>query len=219
MEIIYENNRLVLCVKPAGVISEEGQGSLPELLCNELGCKVFPVHRLDRGTGGVMVYAKSSGAAAKLSELIRDGKLTKEYLAVVRGVPTEESGVLKDLLYHDRSKNKSFAVKKSRAGVKAASLEYKVLATVTHNEQPLTLVQILLHTGRTHQIRVQFSSRRLPLFGDGKYGGRTEESGIALWAWRLSYPWQDNTEVYSKLPPKTLPWTLFADKMPAEKNT
>lgn len=209
IRIIEQNDAFTVCIKPAGVISEEGEGSLPAMIKEQTGVTVYPVHRLDRGTAGLMVYANSSDSAAALSAVIRDGRFVKEYMAVVRGTPAEREGVLTDLLYHDRRKNKSFTVKKSRAGVKSASLEYKLVGGALLKGESLSLLHIRLHTGRTHQIRVQFSSRRLPLYGDGKYGGRTEQEGIALWSYRISFPFGGNDRTYKADPPESYPWGLF----------
>lgn len=183
IRILFQDKALLVCVKPPGLLSQNGPGeTLPELLSRETGQSVFPVHRLDRGVGGVMVYAKTSHATAALSAAIRDGSFQKEYLCVVRGRPREDFGVYKDLLIHDRAKNKSFVVRRMRGGVKEASLEYRVLA----EQEGISLVRVRLHTGRTHQIRVQFASRGTPLLGDGKYGGGNGQ--IALWSCRLEFP-------------------------------
>ena len=183
IQILFQDKALLVCLKPPGLLSQNGPGeTLPELLERETGQAVFPVHRLDRGVGGVMVYAKTSRAAAALSAAIQNGSFQKEYLCIVRGRPREDSGVYKDLLIHDRARNKSFVVQRMRGGVKEASLEYRVLA----EREGMSLVWVRLHTGRTHQIRVQFASRGTPLLGDGKYGGG---SGlIALWSYRLVFP-------------------------------
>ncbi len=220
IRILEQNRDFTLCIKPAGVVSEEGEGSLPALLKEQTGVSVYPVHRLDRGTAGLMVYANNSATAAALSAAIREGNFTKEYMAVVRGAPDTEEGVLTDLLYHDRRKNKSFTVKKSRAGVKSASLEYKLLGTAVRKGERLSLLRIKLHTGRTHQIRVQFASRRLPLYGDGKYGGRTESEGIALWSYRIAFSLGGRAYDFEALPPESYPWALFpADDGKKAKNT
>ena len=183
IQILFQDKTILVCLKPPGLLSQNGPGeTLPELLERETGQPVFPVHRLDRGVGGVMVYAKTGRAAAALSAAIQDGSFQKEYLCVVRGRPGEDSGVYRDLLIHDRARNKSFVVRRTRGGVKEASLEYRVLA----EREGASLVWVRLHTGRTHQIRVQFASRGTPLLGDGKYGGGGGQ--VALWSYRLGFP-------------------------------
>ncbi len=205
MNIVYEDAALILCVKPAGVISEEG--GLPELLRQETGCReVFCVHRLDRETAGLMVYAKTAKAAASLSAAITAGKFRKEYLAVVQGQP-EAEGQMRDLLYRDPARNKSFVVQRMRKGVREALLSYRTL----DRQEELSLVRISLGTGRSHQIRVQFSSRGMPLAGDKKYGSRFRDWPLALWAASLSFPHPVTGETICRElpPPEELPWTLF----------
>ncbi len=203
-EILYRDADIAVVIKPVGVSSE--RGGLVDILEAELDCEVFPLHRLDTGVGGVMAYALSKRAAATLSADIQAGRLVKEYLAVVYGRPAEDSGIYEDLLFHDRFKNKSYTVTKQRSGVKRASLEYRVAAET----DGLSLVKIRLHTGRTHQIRVQFSSRRTPLYGDGKYGGRSEKSGIALFSGRISliHPKTKQSLSFEALPQGS-PWDKF----------
>ncbi len=185
MEILFDNSQLTVCVKPAGISSEEsGKNSMPALIKERLGLsEIYTVHRLDTVTSGVMVYAKTREAAAALSRQITDGSFVKEYLAVVHGEVSPESDVLEDLLFKDSRKNKSFVVKRERKGVKKASLEYRVLEI----KNGLSLVRIRLHTGRTHQIRVQFSSRRHPVYGDGKYGASDNIPFIALHSATISF--------------------------------
>ena len=180
MELLYQDSQIVLCVKPAGLSSEAGAGSLPELLEDQLGRPVFPVHRLDRNVGGVMVYARTRQAASALSRAVQAGNLQKEYLALIHGCPTQPAGTWEDLLWKDSAKNKVFVVRQMRKGVKAAKLAYRVLEEAT----PLTLVHIRLYTGRSHQIRVQFSSRGLPLLGDIRYGSKDPLCTAALWSCR-----------------------------------
>ena len=180
IEILFEDSDIIVCIKPAGYLSEssgDGERSLPHVLAAQQGIEpLFAVHRLDREVSGVMVYAKNKAAAAKLSAQVADRSFEKEYLAVVEGVPVEDEATLTDLLFKDSRKNKSFVVDKKRAGVKEASLSYK---TLTKGEGR-SLVRIKLHTGRTHQIRVQFASRRMPVLGDGKYGSSVRSGEIAL---------------------------------------
>ena len=210
-EILFSDNSIVVCIKPAKISSQEDgtENSMPALLRAAENCDfIAAVHRLDKDVSGVMVYAKTRQAAAELSRQASEGEMKKEYLAVIRGVPEAGSGVYEDLLFHDSSKNKSYTVKRMRRGVRKASLEYEVL---NKNEAAsLSLVKILLHTGRTHQIRVQFSSRGTPLMGDRKYGGGGE-CGIALFARSLGFnhPVTGEEMVFSAKTPNTYPWDLF----------
>lgn len=189
--VLHAEDAFAVCVKPVGVASE-GENGMPGLLSRQLGGDFFPVHRLDQAVGGVMLLARSAEAAARFSTLIQAGKLRKEYLAVLGGVPQEREGELCDLLFHDRAKNKTYVVGRKRAGVKQARLGYTVL-DVKENR---SLVLVRLYTGRTHQIRAQFASRGLPLVGDGKYGSRDKAGAPALWSYRLTV----NDRVYEALP-------------------
>lgn len=215
VNILYEDSHMTVCEKPPLVLSQkDAKGSAPDLasiLTEQTGIEHRPVHRLDMGVGGAMVYARTQKSAAVLSSMIQDNRLTKEYLAVVCGVPAETEGIYKDLLFKDSSKNKSYVVDRQRKGVKEASLEYKVLETAETEKGTLTLVRIKLHTGRTHQIRVQFASRRTPLYGDGKYGSRTNEKNVALWSYRLSFPHPIGKKemFFSSDPPAYFPWNAF----------
>lgn len=207
IEILYEDEYLIFAVKPVGVLSQKGDGENMIDLLSEGRGEVHPVHRLDRAVGGVMVFGKTHQAAAKLCSLVSQNSMEKEYLAVLCGTPQEESAVLQDLLFKDSSKNKSFVVKRERKGVKKASLEYKLLET----KENLSLVKVKLHTGRTHQIRVQFSSRKLPLLGDGKYGGKSNKCSVALWSYSLSFPhpYKKENIGFTASPPDRYPWNLF----------
>ena len=190
MEILYRDRDLTVCVKPPQLLSEQtpDRRGLADLIAAENGGYVGVIHRLDRGVGGVMVYAKSPTAAAKLSAAVQAKELRKEYLAVVRGTPLPESGEMRDLLFHDRRQNKTFVVERQRAGVKEALLEYDTIEHITTARgEECSLVHVLLHTGRTHQIRVQFASRGHSLLGDGKYGARGDNRQIALFATRLAF--------------------------------
>lgn len=211
IEILYKDNDIVVCIKPAGLMSEAGDNSLPAELKKQLGAPALAVHRLDTGVSGVMVYALNKASAAELSRQIQSGAFVKEYLAVVRGKLPDEGGTFTDLLFHDRRKNKSFVVDKERSGVKKAVLDYCALQTAEIEGKPLSLVRIRLHTGRTHQIRVQFSSRSMPLYGDGKYGGRTEKEGIALLSYRLSlaHPKSKKPMQFTAGIPEGKPWQIF----------
>ncbi len=185
MEILYSDDYIVVCIKPVGILSQadsNGQKSMITELSALYGCEIYPLHRLDKGVSGVMVYAKTKFAASELSRDIAEHRFEKEYLAVVKGKP-DESGEMVDLLFKDSRKNKSYVVKRMRKGVKEAKLEYTLLKT----DGQKSLVRVLLHTGRTHQIRVQFSSRKMPLLGDKKYGGSTDFEDIALLSYRLTF--------------------------------
>ncbi len=185
MEILYSDEHIVVCIKPVGILSQSdslGGESMITKLSKMYGCEIYPLHRLDKGVSGVMVYAKTKLAAARLSQDIAEHRFKKEYLAIVHGVP-EAEGVMQDLLFKDSRKNKSFVVDRKRKGVKEASLQYKLSKTDGQN----SLVEILLHTGRTHQIRVQFASRKMSLLGDKKYGAIDNFENIALFSYRLTF--------------------------------
>ena len=189
IRFLYRDSEIFVVEKPIGVLSEESDGdeSLANALKAQNGGYIGVVHRLDRGVGGVMVYARTKASAARLSAAVQSHALQKEYLAIVHGKPTEPCGTLTDLLYHDRTRNKSFVVDRARSGVKEAVLDYKIVKS--WESAPLgvaSLVKIRLHTGRTHQIRVQFSSRGYPLVGDGKYGSR-EKSDIRLHSHAITF--------------------------------
>lgn len=188
MTILFEDESVIVCVKPVGVLSQgEGSGSLTTALKAHTSGEIYPIHRLDRGVGGVMVYAKTKAAAASLSRQAAERGLEKEYLALVHGAPENESGVFEDLLFKDSRKNKVFVVSRERKGVKKAVCEYETLLKDTDCAEPYSLLRVRLQTGRTHQIRVQFSSRRCPLFGDRKYGAKDEEKAIALFSKRIGF--------------------------------
>lgn len=191
MQILYFDKDIAAVVKPVGIDSETG---LPELLRQTLGGEIYPIHRLDLNVGGVMVYAQTKAAAAALSKAVREGSMVKEYRAMVHGTPPE-SGVWQDLLFKDIRKNKVFVVKRERKGVKKASLEFTRLT-----DADPALVHIRLHTGRSHQIRVQFASRGFPLVGDHKYGSRDDAAAPLLHSCRVSFPWKGKTMVFEHYP-------------------
>lgn len=210
IDILHETPAHVVCVKPVGVAAQGTDAqSLPQLLSAQLGCEIFPVHRLDQAVGGVMVYAKSAKEAARLTQLMGQGQIRKQYLAVLTGCPEKPRGELEDLLFHDRTKNKTYVVRRARGGVKQARLSYEVL----QQTEGFSLASVLLQTGRTHQIRVQFASRGLPLLGDGKYGSRDNRCTCALWSYRLTFPDKDQTRAFTATPPAQFPWSLF-DRYP-----
>ena len=187
MEILYSDRNIYVIVKPVGMDSEH---EVPAALEGE----TFPIHRLDKNVGGVMVYAKTKTAAAALSKAVQEGTMVKEYVATVHGCPPD-TGDWEDLLWKDSAKNKVFVVKRERKGVKKARLEYKRLT-----EGETSLVRIRLHTGRSHQIRVQFSSRGFPLVGDHKYGSRNEKNEPMLFSCCLTFPYKGKAMRFEKLP-------------------
>ena len=173
--IIYQDDEIVVCNKPYGVSSQENDGeNMVSLLREACGGKIFPVHRLDTQTTGLMVYAKTEKSAAELSKQIQNRAFKKEYVCLCHGEP-EKSGELVDFLYHDRIKNKSFVVKAKRNGAKEARLKYEVISEKYVGECRLFKLKVVLQTGRTHQIRVQFATRGCPLYGDGKYGAKDND--------------------------------------------
>ncbi len=202
IEILYEDKDIVFCVKPVGMSSEH---DLPQALKQQLDCEIFTLHRLDTPVGGVMVYAKNKISAAKISKKIADNSdFNKTYLTVCEGEFENPDGVMKDLLFKDSSKNKSFVVKKERKGVKKAELSYRVLNSGEYGGKTCSLVSVLLKTGRSHQIRVQFASRKHPLLGDGKYGSKIN-CPIALFSHKI----ETCGISMSKNPPDKAPWNLF----------
>lgn len=196
IKIYYNDRNLVVCEKPVGISSQDdGENSMPHLLRQELLCEyIGVVHRLDVGVGGIMAYALNKQTAAFLSSQIADGKFKKYYMAKIHGKPQENNGIFEDLLFKDSKKNKSFVVDKERKGVKKASLEYSLLESKQTSLGLISLVEILLHTGRTHQIRVQFSSRKMPLVGDGKYGACDNVKNIGLLCKKLEFFPQKNSK-------------------------
>lgn len=206
MELIYQDRDIVVCIKPAGVLSTDEPGGLPELVRQALGdpqANVRTVHRLDRVVSGLMVLARTKKSAAELSRQIREDRFEKEYMAVVHG-QTERSGTFRDLLLRNKEERKTYIVSEPGKDVQEAILDYQLLCHV----QGLSRVQIRLQTGRTHQIRAQFSGRGFPLVGDKKYGHQ-EDCNIALWSCRLAFdhPWTGERMEFTAQPPETYPWT------------
>ena len=207
MEILLENNAYWIVRKPAGIVSEQNSGKgLADLLAAQNGGYAGVIHRLDREVSGVMVYAKTPDAAAKLSSLVADRRLKKEYLAAVAGALAEPAGELRDLLYYDRAKNKVFIARKQRKGVKEAVLRYRTEAVLEADGiGKVSLVAVEPITGRTHQIRAQFAARGHAIIGDRRYGGlplpeRFERGQILLSCRRISIPSDGDDAVYSEEP-------------------
>lgn len=220
MKILYEDKYLLVCEKPVGVesqVSSKNKTDMPTLLSDHRREKgedgyIGVVHRLDTATGGAMIYSKMENATGKLSALVQSDSYKKTYLAIVHGAPEKEMGQMRDLLYHDKTKNKSFVCSKKRSGVKEAILNYKVLESATSNSgDTVSLVEIELLTGRTHQIRVQFASRKMPLVGDGKYGSKDNKANLALWSHKVRFihPLTSKEIKAESLPDAGYPWSLF----------
>ena len=208
LEILYSDKDILVCIKPARVLSTDEPGGLPSLVRSTLGdeeADVRTVHRLDRVVSGVMVLARNAKAASELSRQIREDEFEKEYLAVVHGKPEPDSGTLVDLLYRDKARRMTMVASEPAKGVQEAILDYQVQNTA----QDLSRVQIHLRTGRTHQIRVQFASRSMPLVGERKYAVLEDPCEIALWSHRIAFthPGTGKRVEFLKEPPKIYPWT------------
>ncbi len=225
MRILYIDKWLLLCEKPVGVLSESSDkdDNMPSMLEEALRARgergeVYPVHRLDRAVGGLMVFARDSATAGKLSALIAERKMTKQYLCLVHGAPAENEGELRDFLFKDSTKNKTFVVKKMRRGVKEAYLNYRALSAVKPTPWgDCSPILVTMGTGRSHQIRVQFSTRGMPLVGDGKYGGSDNGAEVALFSHRIAFAHpRTGKTVDVSLTPVGMPWELFADVLPGE---
>lgn len=211
MELIYQDNRICVCLKPAGVVSVDEPGGVPDLVRSSLGdpkACVRTVHRLDQVVGGVMVLARSRLADQILSKQVQERTFHKEYLAVVEGIPSKPTGTFQDLLLRDKAQRKTLVVQEQSKDAKEAILNYQVLQTVGDK----SLVKVELITGRTHQIRAQFSGHGMPLVGDKKYGAQPcDMDGIALWSHKISFihPQTCEAMTFSALPPRTEPWLKF----------
>ena len=208
MEFVYLDDSIAVCIKPSGVRSTDEPGGMPELVRDALGdpkADVRTVHRLDQVVSGLMVLARNEAAASELSRQIRDGEFQKEYLAVVHGQPCESQGELRDLLYRDKARRMTMVATEPGKGVQEAILRYQVLSKA----EDMSKVHIELLTGRTHQIRVQFASRNMPLVGERKYSTLEDPCTIALWSHRLGFqhPVTGEKMHFQKEPPAVFPWT------------
>lgn len=206
MELIYQDKDIVVCVKPSGVLSTDEPGGMPDLVREALGdSNIRTVHRLDRMVSGLMVFARRSKAASELSRQIREGEFQKEYLAVIHGMLPEECGEFRDLLWRNKQERKTYIVDTPDKDVQEAVLDYRVL----NHAEDMSRVHIRLHTGRTHQIRAQFSGRGLPLVGDRKYGMPQDDCTIALWSYRLAFnhPYSGKPMEFILAPPEVYPWS------------
>ena len=209
MEIIYQDEDVLVCLKPPRVLSTDEPGGLPELVRQELGdikADVRTVHRLDRVVSGLMVLARNPVAASELSRQIRENQFEKEYLAVVHGCPGKQSGAMRDLLVRDKARKMTMLAECPGKDVQEAILRYQMLST---NGQ-MSRIQIQLVTGRTHQIRVQFSSRGMPLVGERKYAVGTDECELALWSYRIAFkhPKTGESMDFYRMPPDAYPWSI-----------
>ena len=207
MELVYVDDDILVCLKPARVLSTDEPGGVPDLCREALGnpkADVRTVHRLDRVVAGLMVLARNAKAASELSRQIRDDEFEKEYQAVVHGVATE-ADTLRDLLGRDKARRMTFVAAEPAKGVQEAVLDYWRLAKT----DDMSRVQIRLHTGRTHQIRVQFASRNMPLVGERKYSELNDPCEIALWSCRLAFthPKTGERMEFTQEPPQVYPWT------------
>ena len=208
MEFVYLDDSIAVCIKSSGVRSTDEPGGMPELVRQTLGdakADVRTVHRLDQVVSGLMVLARNEAAASELSRQIRDGEFQKEYLAVLHGTPDETQGELRDLLYRDKARRMTMVATEPGKGVQEAILRYRVLSQT----EEMSKVQIQLLTGRTHQIRVQFASRNMPLVGERKYSTLDDPCAIALWSYRLSFqhPITGEKLEFQQEPPAIFPWT------------
>ena len=206
MEILYQDEAIVVCVKPSRVLSTDEPGGMPELVRQALGTEdVRTVHRLDRVVSGLMVLARNAQAASDLSRQIREDTFQKEYLAITHGTPTESAGELRDLLVRDKARKMTLVATEPGKGVQEAILTYQVL----NKTETFSRVRIQLQTGRTHQIRVQFASRGLPLVGERKYSTLEDACEIALWSYRLAFahPTTGAPMEFILEPPGIYPWT------------
>ena len=209
IELVYVDKDIVVCVKPSGVKSTDEPGGVPDLVrqaLGEPGGNVRTVHRLDQVVSGLMVLARNAKSASELSRQIREDEFGKAYLAVVHGeVP--ESGTMTDLLLRNKAERKTYVVQERAKDVQEAILDYERLGY----ENDLSEVYITLRTGRTHQIRCQFSSHGYPLVGDRKYSLLEDGCPIALWSaeLRFTHPKSGKPMHFTKEPPTTEPWDRF----------
>lgn len=222
LNIIYEDNHIIVVEKPVNIPSQgDKTGDLDMLTLIKQYIKekynkpgevyLGLVHRLDRPVGGVMVFAKTSKAASRLSEQVRVKDFKKKYLVVVNGKMEKQKGILEDYLLKNEKANMSKVVKEGTKNSKLASLEYEVLKY--NSEIDLSVLKIDLHTGRHHQIRVQLSSRNHSIYGDQKYGGRGHGKQIALWAYELTllHPITKESMTFKVLPKINGTWKILED--------
>lgn len=219
IDILHISKDFIVCVKPQGVPSQPDQSGDVDVTAllrehlrqNQESDDIFIVHRLDRATGGVMLYARNKNSAAEFSCLVAEkNSFEKHYLAVVSGVPEERCGTMSDYLYKDSTQKKSFVVKGERKGSKLALLAYELISSAKKDDKVFSLIAIKLSTGRFHQIRAQFSSRGMSIYGDGKYGSREKAPNFALWANKIAFTYKGKSYTFEKAPAfSDTPWNLF----------
>lgn len=211
IDVRYIDERIIVCIKPSGVLSTDEEGGLPQLLQEQLGLEYRPrtVHRLDRVVSGLMVLARGAKAASILSQQVMSHSFGKEYLAVIHGCPAVPRGTFTDLLGRDKARKMTYVADEPGKGIQEAALDYEVLGEASG----MALVRITLRTGRTHQIRVQFSSRGMPLVGERKYSTLEDPCSIALWSHRLRFdhPFTGEPMDFQTAPPPQWPWNLFSN--------
>ena len=208
MELIHVDRDIVVCIKPPRVLSTDEPGGLPDLVREALGdpnANIRTVHRLERVVSGLMVLARTNKSASELSRQIREGEFEKEYLAVLHGIPDQQQATLQDLLLRNKAEKKTYVVTQPGKDVQEAILNYEVLT----KKGELSKIRIELVTGRTHQIRAQFSGRGLPLVGDRKYSLFEDDCEIALWSHRIAFnhPYTGKRMEFVQEPPAVYPWT------------
>lgn len=225
LNILYEDNHVIVVEKKPGILSQKDYTNDPDMITlikeyiknkyNKPGdVYLGMIHRLDRMVGGVMVYAKTSKAAERLNKEMKKRTIIKKYCALVWGNPKDQDTLI-DYIYKDDSVPKAVIVDENHINAKRAVLDYKKIKSIKHLDKDLTLVDITLHTGRYHQIRVQFSSRGYPIYGDQKYGQKFNKKGIilGLWSYELSFVHPVKKEIMTfKEFPKSNIWKNFCDK-------
>ena len=210
MDIRYVDDYIVVCIKPENVLSTDEPNGLPELLRAELGGEIRTVHRLDRMVSGLMVLCRNKAAATELTRQIMDKRFHKAYLAVVHGRMEQSAGSYRDMMFRDKRERKSYVTDTPGKGVQEALLDYECLAT----GENMSLVRIVLHTGRTHQIRCQFAHHGHSLYGEKKYDPHGDGCALALFSAELGFTHPVTGEImhFEAVPPETEPWTDFAYK-------
>ncbi len=219
---LFEDKSIALCEKPPHVLTlpdEKGERGLIDFLSDYYSEKgerteLYPVHRLDRQTGGLVVFAKTKKTASELSAIFAEHRNVKEYIAILDGAPPKDEDELKNILFADKRANKSYVVDRERKGAKEAVLSYTLLAASDYKDRQISLVRVTLKTGRMHQIRAQLSHIGAPLLGDGKYGSKENRCDVALWSYHLAFSLMDREYKFFSFPDICeFPWTLFSEEI------